>query len=247
LFNEGGDRDKLGRGWVWENQITPCITQNHVFRASTYLGLEAHAKFISHWGNTFGQKYFDRSGKQTTNLASINKTVLSNFPVPLPSLPEQEKILEEIEKHLALSDKLEIEIDTAVGNAEVLRQSIIKKAFSGQLVAQNENDESASSLLERIRAAESSPSVVKKRQAGKKNNAKKKETIVTKILDVLQSEKSWISTTELCRRCGISNAPETDEIEVFYQELRNGLVTNMISIERRGDEDWLRIKKSKVA
>src|SRR5581483_2740257 len=33
LFNEGGDRDKLGRGWVWDGQIEECIHQNHVFRA----------------------------------------------------------------------------------------------------------------------------------------------------------------------------------------------------------------------
>jgi type I restriction enzyme S subunit len=33
LFNEGGDRDKLGRGWVWEAQVPDCIHQNHVFRA----------------------------------------------------------------------------------------------------------------------------------------------------------------------------------------------------------------------
>jgi restriction endonuclease S subunit len=33
LLNEGGDIDKLGRGWVWEGQIATCIHQNHVFRA----------------------------------------------------------------------------------------------------------------------------------------------------------------------------------------------------------------------
>ncbi len=31
-MNEGGDRDKLGRGWVWEGQISDCVHQNHVFR-----------------------------------------------------------------------------------------------------------------------------------------------------------------------------------------------------------------------
>ena len=31
LFNEGGDRDKLGRGWVWRNEVADCIHQNHVF------------------------------------------------------------------------------------------------------------------------------------------------------------------------------------------------------------------------
>jgi hypothetical protein len=33
LFNEGGDRDKLGRGWVWAGELPECIHQNHVFRA----------------------------------------------------------------------------------------------------------------------------------------------------------------------------------------------------------------------
>src|SRR4051794_21359658 len=33
LFNEGGDRDKLGRGWIWRGEIPECIHQNHVFRA----------------------------------------------------------------------------------------------------------------------------------------------------------------------------------------------------------------------
>jgi type I restriction enzyme, S subunit len=37
LFNEGGDRDKLGRGWLWEGQLPECIHQNHVFRARLYL------------------------------------------------------------------------------------------------------------------------------------------------------------------------------------------------------------------
>src|SRR5690349_7635001 len=30
LLNEGGDRDKLGRGWIWEGQLSECIHQNHV-------------------------------------------------------------------------------------------------------------------------------------------------------------------------------------------------------------------------
>ncbi|MGL4401856.1 MAG: restriction endonuclease subunit S, partial [Luteolibacter sp.] len=84
LFNEGGDRDKLGRGWVWEGQIETCITQNHVFRASAY-DLEATLpKFLSYWGNIFGQQFFLDEGTQTTNLASINKGVLSSFPIPIP-------------------------------------------------------------------------------------------------------------------------------------------------------------------
>ncbi len=127
LFNEGGDRDKLGRGWVWEGQAELCITQNHVFRATTYLGGEFHSKFVSHWGNTFGRDYFEKGGKQTTNLASINKTVLSMFPVPLPSLGEQEIINGLLEDAMSVIDSFEQEIENGLAKSDVLRHSIKKK------------------------------------------------------------------------------------------------------------------------
>ncbi len=38
LFTEGGDRDKLGRGWIWRGEKPECIHQNHVFRARLYTG-----------------------------------------------------------------------------------------------------------------------------------------------------------------------------------------------------------------
>ncbi len=152
LFNEGGDRDKLGRGWIWENQIDPCITQNHVFKASPLIKSEYHSKFISHWGNSFGKDYFEKGGKQTTNLASINKTVLSNFPVPLLPFNEQEKIIEMLDDTMSQIDVMETELENGIHRAEILRQSILKKAFSGQLVPQDPNDEPASELLARIQA-----------------------------------------------------------------------------------------------
>lgn len=151
LFNEGGDRDKLGRGWVWEDQVDPCITQNHVFRATTYLGDEFHAKFISYWGNVFGQDYFERVGKQTTNLASINKSVLKMFPVPVPPHDEQREVINRIEEIESQVTMLEKQIEDGLSRSEALRQSILKRAFEGKLVPQDPNDEPASVLLERIR------------------------------------------------------------------------------------------------
>ena len=63
LFTEGGDRDKLGRGWIWAGEIEECIHQNHVFRARLYLQ-ELPPKLISLYSNSFGQKYFLGAGKQ---------------------------------------------------------------------------------------------------------------------------------------------------------------------------------------
>jgi len=150
LFNEGGDRDKLGRGWVWEGQINKCTYQNHVFRARLYLE-KNNGKLFSWYGNTFGQQYFMTKGKQTTNLASINKTILSAFPVPLPPFDEQVVLIKEIEGRLSLINVVEKEVNRNFKRSEGLRQSILKKAFSGKLVPQSNNDESIKRNIQRQR------------------------------------------------------------------------------------------------
>ena len=152
LFNEGGDRDKLGRGWIWQSEIAQCITQNHVFRARPYVKSESNSKLLSYWANTFGQHYFEKVGKQTTNLASINKTVLSKFPLPLIPSEEQEELCKQIDQFMTIIDAQVQEIVRALGLTDLLRQSILKKAFSGQLVPQDPDDEPASILIERIKA-----------------------------------------------------------------------------------------------
>ncbi|MBX3717035.1 MAG: restriction endonuclease subunit S [Burkholderiales bacterium] len=129
LFNEGGDRDKLGRGWIWEGQVSECIHQNHVFRARPY-SPDVSGKLISWWGNTFGKDYFLREGKQTTNLASINMTKLSAFPVPIPPPAEQRRIVAEVDRCLSFVNEAQHATDANLGRASVLRSTLLGRAFS---------------------------------------------------------------------------------------------------------------------
>ncbi len=151
LFNEGGDRDKLGRGWIWEGQIPECVHQNHVFRARL-LSSEVPPKLVSWCGNSYGQRWFMRTGKQSVNLASINLTVLRSFPVPLAPVSEQEAIVEAVEDQLSVIEHIKAELATKLKGAQALRQSILHHAFTGQLVPQDPKDEPAAALLQRIAA-----------------------------------------------------------------------------------------------
>ena len=93
LMNEGGDYDKLGRGTVWENQIPVCLHQNHVFRVRCRSDVLNCYFLAAVSGSETGKRYFLRSSKQSTNLASINSTQLNAFEVPVPNLAEQTAII----------------------------------------------------------------------------------------------------------------------------------------------------------
>jgi type I restriction enzyme S subunit len=83
---------------------------------------------------------------------NINLETLENLVVPYCSHAEQAAVLCELESKLSEADQLDQTLAAALQQADALRQSILKKAFSGQLVPQDPTDEPATVLLERLRA-----------------------------------------------------------------------------------------------
>jgi len=245
LFNEGGDRDKLGRGWIWSSSVTPCITQNHVFRATPFHSSEQWSKFISYWGNSAGQQYFEKGGKQTTNLASINKTVLKAFPIPTPSAAEVVEIIDRLEAKLSTLDAVEKQLEEQLARSKALRQSILKRAFAGELVDQDPNDEPASILLERIKTEKAEAATAAKRDRKTKpvRQPKKRRPTMTDLIEVLKKEGDWVSASKAAQGLGIADGTSSDDVEAFYRQLKERIEANEIEVERRGDEDWLRLAK----
>jgi restriction endonuclease S subunit len=162
LFNEGGDLDKLGRGWVWDGEIERCTFQNHVFRVRLHDENFA-PKFFSWYGNLRGADYFLSVGKQTTNLASINKSLLSALPIVIPPSEEQQEIVRRVEALFSYADQLESLHRSACEQIERLIPALLDKAFRGELVSQDPDDEPASVLLERIRTERATQPITPKR------------------------------------------------------------------------------------
>jgi len=129
LLTEGGDPDKLGRGTLWKEQLPECIHQNHVFRVRV-TDDRVRPTFLS-WqlGSERGKAYFLQSAKQTTGIASINKTQINAFPLllPPPELQKQfEERLDDVEAGLGTYKKANIQLEN-------LFASIQHRAFKGEL------------------------------------------------------------------------------------------------------------------
>ena len=82
----------------------------------------------------------------------LNLTEIKSMALPIPPLAEQRRIVAEVERRLSVIQQAEATVTASLARADRLRQSILKQAFSGQLIPQDPDDEPASVLLERIRA-----------------------------------------------------------------------------------------------
>ncbi|BBO78282.1 hypothetical protein DSCW_56990 [Desulfosarcina widdelii] len=129
LLTEGGDPDKLGRGAVWEGKIDPCIHQNHIFRVRTKKEVVLPEYLSMQIGSNRGKRYFLRSAKQTTGVASINITQLKNYIALVPPMDIQERFYFIEKKFKDFRRKLLQEKH----NSDNLFNSLSQRAFRGDL------------------------------------------------------------------------------------------------------------------
>lgn len=92
----------------------------------------------------------------TTGRAKLTQGSLLSLPIQVPPSAEQTEIVRRVEQLFAFADQLEAKVNDAKARIDRLTQSILAKAFRGELVPQEPNDEPASVLLERIQARRAS-------------------------------------------------------------------------------------------
>ncbi len=89
---------------------------------------------------------------KSTAQANLFLAPIKELPVPFPPMKEQKEIVRRVESLFTLADTVEKQYQAAKQRVDRLSQSILAKAFRGELVPQDPNDEPASVLLDRIRA-----------------------------------------------------------------------------------------------
>jgi len=142
---EGGEP---GRAAVWKEGKNQMTFQKALHRARFTI------PFIPDW-LVFNLKVDAETQKLSelftgSTIKHFTGRSLAIYPIPLPPLEEQKEIVRQVDQLFALADKLDAHYQKAKTHVDKLSQSVLAKAFRGELVPQDPNDEPAEQLLERI-------------------------------------------------------------------------------------------------
>lgn len=144
-----------------------------------------------------------------TTIKHLTGVSLGRFEMPLPPLDEQHEIIRRVESLFAYADRLEARYITAREQVERLTPALLAKAFRGELVPQDPNDEPAAVLLERIRAAREAAPAKSRQRKGSSQPSKTQKAEVTMLnrkdiqdahLTTILKERDPLTPPRLCGR-----------------------------------------------
>jgi type I restriction enzyme, S subunit len=145
----------IGKCAVYDASMGPALPSAYLirFRLKQQLALPRFALLFLL--SPVGQRLlFD--GSTSFAQPNINAQKIRTFRLSLPSLPEQTEIVRRVDELFVLADRLESRHADTVTRIQKLTPSVLAKAFRGELVPQDSNDESAETLLARIRQGQAS-------------------------------------------------------------------------------------------
>lgn len=176
LFNRTNSPELVGKTAIYRNE-RPAIYAGYLIKIKTNEKL--NPEFLNLCLNTIeAREWCNRVKTDGVSQSNINAQKLAEFVIHTPLIEEQTEIVRRVEQLFAFADKIEARYTKAKAMLDKLPQSILAKAFRGELVPQDPADEPASVLLERIRAEKNSLPKYKQKQkklaAIKKENKKSK-------------------------------------------------------------------------
>jgi type I restriction enzyme S subunit len=153
-----------------------------------------------------------------TTVPRINMKDIRAFMIPLPSVEEQTEIVRRIESLFSMADAVEKQYIDAKARINRLTQSILAKAFRGELVEQDKNDESAEGLLIRILSEKENKLSVKptRKSVTKKNNISRVKIGVDTNVD----EASVIKWIKNLKKDAFRNEDLNESFGSDYEQLK---------------------------
>ena len=151
-IRSNGSLSVVGRSAIVLDQDTNFLFAGYLIRLRPIAASLVPMNLVYMMMESSIREQIENKAKSTSGVNNISAKELQELLVPICSLGEQAEIVRLVNMGFKFADTLQAELDVALGKAETLRQSVLKRAFSGKLVPQDPNDEPAAVLLERINA-----------------------------------------------------------------------------------------------
>jgi type I restriction enzyme S subunit len=155
----------------------------------------------------------------------INVSAVKKFAVPVPPLNEQEIIHSRINVALSSIANTRMSVEQTTDRVASLDQSILAKAFRGELVPQDPNDEPASELLNRIEVSKGKKKIRGRVVTRYSTIQKESREVKKSVVETLRYLNKPVTPEELFRETGC----EQDDIELFYAQIRDAILDGLIS------------------
>jgi type I restriction enzyme S subunit len=169
----------------------------------------------------------------------LNYTQVRNLLVPLAPLNEQKRLVAKVGDAFSLVKQVETEVEKAIARANMIDQSILAKAFRGEIVQQNPEDEPASTILRRIEMINKQTSVRAGRRKRKKvhalNITLRKPIKPTESLRTLLEEIGQTTVEQALQASGLS-------INDFWDKLKIEIEAGHVERIQKGNSIFLRLK-----
>jgi type I restriction enzyme S subunit len=167
LSEASGSASEVGKPAIWDDEIAECCFQNTLIRVRSY-GVDPN--FLLHFLRSEAKRGAFVEHSRGVGIHHIGVARLAAWEVPLPPLGEQRRIVAATENQIAVVERAEAAIQSALGRAAALRRSLFSAAFGGQLVSQDPDDEPVEELLARSQVAIEAAA---KEKSGRRRNARR--------------------------------------------------------------------------
>lgn len=151
LIVEGnGSGNEIGRCAIWHNELPLCIHQNHIIRMRRKTA-DILPEYALHYLNSeAGKSIMRERSKTTAGLFNLSAGKIKTIPLPMASLDEQSEIIHLIDSLLEKEQWTKEAAEAVLDQIELMKKSILARAFRGELGTNDPREESAVELLKQI-------------------------------------------------------------------------------------------------